>query len=208
MTKCRLWAHKPSGSPPQEPSSKAFLPWCCVCFALEWSGRRSRSRLRGDKRGGSTYRTAGGFNRLLLGATEKDSLSLTEPSIPSNTLSLLMSLWMTWLACRKSKACKHCRKWREWEDVAQPFNHQIMWKPSLKSFHGAPGWSVTSRQTAAIWASSMQVSVTTSVSDPPARYSITTNSSSPIRKLTHKHTSWHTATVQLGNVRVVQVSPV
>lgn len=35
----------------------------------------------------------------------------------------------------------------------------------------------------------MQVSVTTSVSDPPARYSITTNSSSPIRKLTHKHTN-------------------
>lgn len=36
------------------------------------------------------------------------SLSLTEPSIPSRTLSLLMSLWMTWLAWRKSKACKHC----------------------------------------------------------------------------------------------------
>lgn len=37
------------------------------------------------------------------------SLSFTEPSIPSNTLSLLMSLWMTWFACKKSKACKHCR---------------------------------------------------------------------------------------------------
>lgn len=35
------------------------------------------------------------------------SLSLTDPSIPNNTLSLLMSLWMTWLACRNSSACKH-----------------------------------------------------------------------------------------------------
>lgn len=39
----------------------------------------------------------------------------------------------------------------------------------------------TSRHTAAIWASSMQVSVTTSVNEPPARYSITTHSSSPTR---------------------------
>lgn len=35
----------------------------------------------------------------------------------------------------------------------------------------------------------MQVSVTTSVSDPPARYSITTNSSSPIRKLKNTTTA-------------------
>uniref|UniRef100_A0A182TEN7 Uncharacterized protein n=1 Tax=Anopheles melas TaxID=34690 RepID=A0A182TEN7_9DIPT len=39
----------------------------------------------------------------------------------------------------------------------------------------------TSRQTAAIWPSSMHVSVTTSVSDPPGRYSITTHSSSDTR---------------------------
>lgn len=72
-------------------------------------------------------RTAGGFNRLLRGDDSgRDSLSLTEPSIPSNTLSLLMSLWMTWLAWRKSRACKHCRKWRQWENVAEPFNHQII----------------------------------------------------------------------------------
>ncbi len=48
--------------------------------------------------------------------SEQDLLSLTDPSIPSNTLSLLMSLWMTWFACRKSNACKHCRygdKWKE-----------------------------------------------------------------------------------------------
>lgn len=43
------------------------------------------------------------------------SLSLTEPSIPSRTLSLLMSLWMTWLAWRKSKACKHCKGGRRAE---------------------------------------------------------------------------------------------
>lgn len=41
--------------------------------------------------------------------------------------------------------------------------------------------ALTSLHTAAIWASSMQVSVTTSVKDPPARYSITTQSSSPTR---------------------------
>lgn len=46
----------------------------------------------------------------------------------------------------------------------------------------------TSLQTAAIWASSMHVSVTTSVSEPPARYSITTKSSSPTRKLKKKRT--------------------
>lgn len=40
---------------------------------------------------------------------------------------------------------------------------------------------LTSLQTAAICASSIHVSVTTSVSEPPARYSITTNSSSPTR---------------------------
>uniref|UniRef100_A0A182QWS2 Uncharacterized protein n=1 Tax=Anopheles farauti TaxID=69004 RepID=A0A182QWS2_9DIPT len=39
----------------------------------------------------------------------------------------------------------------------------------------------TSRQTAAIWPSSMHVSVTTSVSEPPGRYSITTHSSSDTR---------------------------
>uniref|UniRef100_A0A182IG14 Uncharacterized protein n=1 Tax=Anopheles arabiensis TaxID=7173 RepID=A0A182IG14_ANOAR len=39
----------------------------------------------------------------------------------------------------------------------------------------------TSRQTAAIWPSSIHVSVTTSVSDPPGRYSITTHSSSDTR---------------------------
>lgn len=47
----------------------------------------------------------------------------------------------------------------------------------------------TSLQTAAIWASSIHVSVTTSVSEPPARYSITTNSSSPTRKLQNTHSS-------------------
>lgn len=40
---------------------------------------------------------------------------------------------------------------------------------------------LTSRQTAAIWPSSMQVSVTTSVKEPPAKYSMTTHSSSPTR---------------------------
>lgn len=35
-------------------------------------------------------------------------LSLTDPSIPSRTLSLLMSLWMTWLAWRNSRA------WMTW----------------------------------------------------------------------------------------------
>lgn len=44
----------------------------------------------------------------------------------------------------------------------------------------------TSLHTAAIWASSMHVSVTTSVREPPARYSITTKSSSPTRKLKKK----------------------
>lgn len=40
---------------------------------------------------------------------------------------------------------------------------------------------VTSLHTAAIWPSSMQVSVTTSVREPPAKYSITTHSSSPTK---------------------------
>lgn len=42
-------------------------------------------------------------------------------------------------------------------------------------------WLLTSLQTAAIWPSSMQVSVTTSVNEPPAKYSITTHSSSPTK---------------------------
>lgn len=41
--------------------------------------------------------------------------------------------------------------------------------------------SLTSRQTAAICPSSIHVSVTTSVKEPPAKYSITTHSSSPTR---------------------------
>lgn len=54
------------------------------------------------------------------------------------------------------------------------------WITRLDIFH-------TSLQTAAICASSMHVSVTTSVSEPPARYSITTKSSSPTRKLHNTH---------------------
>lgn len=54
----------------------------------------------------------------------------------------------------------------------------------------------TSLQTAAIWASSMHVSVTTSVREPPARYSITTKSSSPTRKL-QMHTGTVTSAKQL-----------
>lgn len=34
-TKCPLWARKLFGSRPQEPSSRAFPPWCCACSALE-----------------------------------------------------------------------------------------------------------------------------------------------------------------------------
>lgn len=45
-TRCLLLGHKPSESPPPVPSSRAFLPSCCACFALEWSGHRSQSRLR------------------------------------------------------------------------------------------------------------------------------------------------------------------
>lgn len=48
------------------------------------------------------------FNNQSAATSDRHSLSLTEPSIPSKTLSLLMSRWMTWLAWRKSKACKHC----------------------------------------------------------------------------------------------------
>lgn len=48
------------------------------------------------------------FKHQFGGNAVQDLLNLTEPSIPSNTLSLLMSLWITWFACRKSNACKHC----------------------------------------------------------------------------------------------------
>ena len=40
---------------------------------------------------------------------QRDSLSLTLPSMPSRMLSLLMSLWITWFSCRNSKACRHCK---------------------------------------------------------------------------------------------------
>lgn len=83
----------------------------------------------------------------------------------------------------------------------QPSNHIKIQPPHPPPPADSPhGCSATSRQTAAICASSMQVSVTTSVSDPPARYSITTNSSSPIRKLTHKtHKQWLTGPVHRGS---------
>lgn len=49
-TKCPLWVRKPSWSPPLEPSSMAFPPWCCACSAPGWSERRSRSRLQKHKK--------------------------------------------------------------------------------------------------------------------------------------------------------------
>lgn len=45
-TRCLLLGHKPSESLPLVPSSRAFLPSCCACFALEWSGHRSQNRLQ------------------------------------------------------------------------------------------------------------------------------------------------------------------
>lgn len=44
-TRCPLLARTPSWSQPLGPSSTACPPWCCVCSALGWSGRRSRSQL-------------------------------------------------------------------------------------------------------------------------------------------------------------------
>lgn len=49
-TKCPLWVRKPSWSPPLEPSSMAFPPWCCACSAPGWSEHRSRSRLQKHKK--------------------------------------------------------------------------------------------------------------------------------------------------------------
>lgn len=82
------------------------------------------------------------FNKPLLTASIQDLLSLTEPSIPSNTLSLLMSLWMTWFACRKSSACKHCRcghKYRKKGKVVVSFCLSYKIGLGFDLFHMAPG---------------------------------------------------------------------
>lgn len=65
---------------------------------------------------------------------------------------------------------------------------------------------VTSRHTAAIWPSSIQVSVTTSVNEPPSRYSIITcTSNHTVHYTMHTLGKYHTrsfnrVTVKLGKV--------
>ena len=44
-TRCPPWAHRPSGSPPRGPSSRACPPWCCACSAQGWFERRSQNQL-------------------------------------------------------------------------------------------------------------------------------------------------------------------
>lgn len=182
-TRYPLLVHTPSWSQPQGPSSTACPPWCCVCSALGWSGRRSRSQLRNEKNPPliqTEHKKVKTARRCLVRRSSVFwvLLSFTDPSIPSNTLSLLMSLWMTWLAWRNSSA------WSTWSPRRK--ERQVRIHTRLKKHFFAfsnprSNPQRTSRQTAAIWASSMHVSVTTSVREPPARYSITTKSSSPTR---------------------------
>lgn len=63
-----------------------------AAFALLWSDLGAEAEVGCGENKGEGQRTAGAVKRLLLGTPAQDSLSLTEPSIPSNTLSLLMSL--------------------------------------------------------------------------------------------------------------------
>lgn len=76
-----------------------------LCSGVIWAQNPKSAE---KNRANNSYKMCWQMMKPRLDGGIMDSLSLTDPSIPNRTLSLLMSRWITWFAWRNSRACKHC----------------------------------------------------------------------------------------------------